>query len=94
MQQTLGHTAIASIVGLGRQGIFLVPALPILPRHLGFFGLVAAQPISDLCTFLMTLPLQRHVMKELRPGAAVATTKLERAAAMRNAQDEEDAADA
>ncbi|MBQ5505194.1 MAG: MATE family efflux transporter [Aeriscardovia sp.] len=94
MQQTLGHTAIASIVGLGRQGIFLVPALLILPRHLGFFGLVAAQPISDLCTFLMTLPLQRHVMKELRPGAAVATTKLERAAAMRDAQDEEDAADA
>lgn len=66
MQQTLGHTVIASIVGLARQGIFLVPVLLIFPHFLGFFGVELAQPIGDTCTMLLTIPLQMYVIRELK----------------------------
>ena len=65
-QQTLGHTLIASLVGLARQGVFLVPLPFILPAHFGFLGLEICQPVSDCLTFLMTLPLQAMVFKDLK----------------------------
>ncbi|MBQ1301469.1 MAG: MATE family efflux transporter [Aeriscardovia sp.] len=66
MQQTLGHTLIASLVGLARQGVFLIPLLLILPAHFGFFGLEICQPISDCLTFLLTLPMQAMVFRDLK----------------------------
>jgi putative MATE family efflux protein len=71
MQQTIGHTVISSIVGLGRQGIFLVPALLIFPRHLGFLGVMISQPIADICTFIMTVPLQIYVLRQLGPNGKI-----------------------
>ncbi|MBR6440322.1 MAG: MATE family efflux transporter [Aeriscardovia sp.] len=66
MQQTLGHTLIASLVGLARQGVFLVPLLFILPARFGFLGLEICQPVSDCLTFLLTLPMQAMVFKDLK----------------------------
>lgn len=71
MQQTIGHTVISSIVGLGRQGIFLVPALLIFPPHLGMLGVMISQPVADICTFIMTVPLQAWVMRQLEPGRKI-----------------------
>jgi putative MATE family efflux protein len=71
MQQTIGHTVISSIVGLGRQGIFLVPALLIFPPHLGMLGVMISQPVADICTFVMTVPLQTWVMRQLEPDRKI-----------------------
>lgn len=71
MQQTIGHVVIATIVGLGRQGLFLVPALWILPPHLGFLGVMIARPIADICTLLMTIPMQTYCLRELNDGEKI-----------------------
>lgn len=71
MQQTIGHPVISSIVGLGRQGIFLVPALLIFPPHLGMLGVMISQPVADICTFAMTVPLQTWVLHQLEPGRRI-----------------------
>ena len=66
MQQTLGHTLIASLVGLARQGLFLVPLLFIFPTHFGFLGLEICQPVSDCLTFLLTVPMQILIFRDLK----------------------------
>lgn len=65
MQQNLGHTVIASIVGLGNNCIFFIPALLILPKLFGFYGIALSQPVSMLCTSLMNVPMQAYVLKKL-----------------------------
>lgn len=87
MQQTIGHTIIATIVGLGRQGIFLVPALLILPSHFGFMGVVMSQPIADISTFLMTIPLQIYVMRGLRTPHDKSSKNQKNASADRTQED-------
>lgn len=68
MQQTMGKTLVASFLALCRQGLFLVPAVLILPGLLGLLGVQLAQSVSDVCTFLVTIPLQRRVLSELGEG--------------------------
>lgn len=72
MQQNIGHTVISSLVGLGRQGIFLLPGLWILPAHFGMLGVMLSQPVADVCTFLLTVPLQVYVMRELHDDKPIA----------------------
>ena len=66
MQQNLGYVVIASIVGLGNNCIFFIPALLILPRFFRFLGIAMSQPVAMLCTALMTLPLQMYVLRRLK----------------------------
>lgn len=66
MEQTLGHQVISTITGFGRQGLFLIPALFIFPHFFGFMGVMISQPVSDICTFVMTVPLQTYVLRRLR----------------------------
>lgn len=68
MQQTIGKTFVSSFVGMSRQGLFLIPALMILPPMFGFFGVQLGQPVADVCAFLVTIPLQHKILREM--GAA------------------------
>lgn len=63
MLQTIGYVRNASLLAVARQGMFLIPALLILPRLFGLLGLQLAQPISDCCTMLMSVPLAINVLK-------------------------------
>ena len=71
-QQTMGRTLAASILGVARQGLFLVPLVWLLPAILPAFGLPAllgiqmAQPISDLLTFAITVPIQFRMLRGLK----------------------------
>ena len=71
-QQTMGRTLAASILGVARQGLFLVPLVWLLPAILPAFGLPAllgiqmAQPISDLLTFAITVPIQLRMLRGLK----------------------------
>lgn len=62
--QTISFT----ILGVARQGLFLVPLVWLLPAILPAFGLPAllgiqmAQPISDLLTFAITVPIQLRML--------------------------------
>lgn len=68
MQQTMGKTVVASFLALCRQGLFLAPIVLVLPGFIGLLGVQLAQSVSDVCTFLVTIPLQRRVLAELGPG--------------------------
>ncbi len=65
MLQTSGKVVSASLVGSARQGIFLIPAVFILPAVFGLVGIQMAQPVADLCTLIMTVPLARSFLKEM-----------------------------
>ena len=65
-QQTMGWVVPASVLAMARQGLFLIPLVLILPRLFGLTGLELAQPLGDLCTFLLAIPLQARVLKHLK----------------------------
>ena len=66
MLQTVGETARASVVALARQGVFFVPLILILPPLWGFTGVMLAQPVADICAFLLTIPLSATFLSKLR----------------------------
>ena len=50
MTQTIGYGFRAQLVASGRQGLFLIPALFILPSAFGFRGRQLCQPVADALT--------------------------------------------
>lgn len=66
MLQTIGKAFKASIVALARQGLFYIPALLILAPVAGLLGIKMAQPLSDLCAFLLSVPLAISEIKNMR----------------------------
>ena len=64
--QSIGYGVRATLLSIARQGIFLIPALLILPRAFGLIGIQIAQPISDACTFVMALVIAYFSMKSLK----------------------------
>ena len=63
--QSIGYGIRATIVSIGRQGLFLIPALLILTPFLGILGIQIAQPLADIGTFLLAAVVLRGIMKEL-----------------------------
>ena len=56
MYQTTRKTLIATLLSMGRQGIFFIPTIVILPHIIGFQGVEMTQAIADALTFLLALP--------------------------------------
>ena len=71
MLQNIGSALRASLLSMARQGIFFIPAILILPKLFGVFGLQIVQPVADICAFLITIPLVRPVLHELKQSEAV-----------------------
>lgn len=66
LTQTIGKAKFASLIAFSRQGLFFIPFLLIIPPFLGLLGVQLAQPFSDICSFLIVLPIQHIVVKELK----------------------------
>jgi putative MATE family efflux protein len=64
--QTIGMALRASIVSIARQGLFLIPALLILPLFMGLFGVQIAQMVADMCAFVLAIPMTAGVLKKLK----------------------------
>ncbi len=52
--QALGRAREAFILSISRQGIFLAPCIIILPRLLGFYGVIYSQVVADLLALIFT----------------------------------------
>jgi len=65
MMQTIGKAFKASFLAMARQGLFLLPALFLLAPRLGVLGIQLSQPISDVATFLLAVPLGLGVLREM-----------------------------
>lgn len=66
MMQTTAQTLRASIVAMGRQGLFFLPLIAVLPAALGLRGIQLSQPIADMLTFFLTVVLQLGLLKKTR----------------------------
>ena len=66
MLQTIGQVRDASILAIARQGLFLIPALLILPRFFGLLGLQLAQPAADFCAVILSIPLGLRVLNRFK----------------------------
>jgi putative MATE family efflux protein len=66
LTQSIGYGFRASLVAMGRQGLFLIPALLIFPGIFGVLGVQMAQPLADVFTFLLATGIVMGVLKELK----------------------------
>ncbi len=66
LTQSIGYGFRASLVAMGRQGLFLIPSLLIFPRVLGLLGLQISQPVADMLTFVLATAIVTGVLKELK----------------------------
>lgn len=57
MLQSIGKGLKGSIVAAGRQGLFFLPLIFILPQFFGLYGVQICQPAADICAFLLSIPL-------------------------------------
>jgi putative MATE family efflux protein len=55
--QTIGAFMQASVLSMARQGIFFLPLILILPHLLGLTGIQFCQPLADILSFVLALPL-------------------------------------
>ncbi len=66
LTQSIGYGFLATLVAMGRQGIFLIPVLFIFPRVGGIRGLQLCQPFADVCTFILGTVIAFRVIKDLK----------------------------
>ena len=57
MFQGAGENLASSIASFLRSGITFVPMVLILPKFLGIYGIQLAQPVADVISFIIVVPL-------------------------------------
>lgn len=66
MLQTIGQSFRASVLAISRQGLFYLPLLFIMGRFYGISGIQVSQPLADLLSFCLAIPLCLSVLKEMK----------------------------
>ena len=64
--QSIGYGVRATLISTARQGLFLIPALLVLPPTLGLLGIQAAQPVADALSFLFSLAVVSGILHKLK----------------------------
>lgn len=54
---SMGKALDGGILNIGRQGLFLIPVVIILTKLLALDGVIYAQPVADIISTLITIPL-------------------------------------
>ena len=68
--QNIGKVTQASILSVARQGLFFLPLILLLPMTFGLLGVQICQPIADVLTFVIAIPLVLPTLRFLRRGEA------------------------
>lgn len=55
----------STLLSIGRQGLFFIPAILILPLFLGLQGVEMAQAVADVCTFVLSIPFAVWITRRL-----------------------------
>jgi len=66
MFQSIGKNGVATFLSMLRSGLFLIPILVVLSNTLGLTGIEIAQPVSDVLTFVMSVPFVVSFLKTLK----------------------------
>lgn len=65
MSQSIGRTIPAAFLAAARQGVFLIPAVLLLPALFQETGLQMAQMVADVLTLICSIPIQIYVLKTM-----------------------------
>ncbi len=68
LYQSLGFVKGAAFLASCRQGVFFVPLIFLLPIWLGLGGILATQPLADICTFAISVPFSIYFLKKALPN--------------------------
>lgn len=66
MTQSIGMAAKASLLSIARQGLFFIPFIFILPHFFGLLGVQMSQTCSDICSFLLSIPIGISVLRQMK----------------------------
>jgi len=66
MLQSIGRGFKASVTASARNGLFFIPLILILPRLLGLTGVELTQPVADVLSFLLSVPLARSELRNMK----------------------------
>lgn len=61
----VGKSLAGSILSLGRQGIFFIPLIFVLPHFWGLNGLIIVQPVADILATIITVIFAVKITSEL-----------------------------
>ena len=64
--QNIRMTFPATLLAIGRQGLFFVPAILVLPLIFGLQGVEMTQAVADVCTFFLSLPFAVWINRKLK----------------------------
>lgn len=65
MLQTLRLAWRANLVAAARSGLFFLPLALVLPAAFGLRGVELIQPVSDVCAFLLALPVVLFTFRQM-----------------------------
>lgn len=64
--QALGRSAMGTFLASCRQGVFFLPFICLLPEWFGRVGMELAQPLADVATFAVCIPIIYQFKKSLK----------------------------
>lgn len=70
LSQTARKPIRANVVAAARSGLFFIPAVIILPQFLGLAGVEMSQAVSDVCSFLLSVPVAWSVFRDMKKELA------------------------
>lgn len=62
---SIGKPQVATFVSISRHGLFLIPAMLIMPQFMGLKGVLYANSVSDGCSFIVVSFMYLHEMRRL-----------------------------
>lgn len=65
LAQSIARSGRATILAMGRQGLFFLPGIWLLPPALGLLGVQLAQPVADAFTFVLAVFLGGSLIREI-----------------------------
>lgn len=65
LMQSTRHVKQATFLSMNRQGIYFIPAIIILPRLFGLFGVEISQAVSDILSMITAIPYLVWFFKKL-----------------------------
>ena len=61
----MGKAREGCILGACRQGLCFFPAILLLPEIAGLAGVILAQPVADILSFIITVVMARRLHREI-----------------------------
>ena len=62
---SIGKPQVATFVSISRHGLFLIPAMLIMPQFMGLKGVLYANSVSDGCSLIVVSFMYLHEMRRL-----------------------------